>query len=235
MFANAILPEVLDFKNMNLTNITTFSMFSTGTTGPKTVNIDNVIYQGGKNMWSFIDSILNIKTLEHIDLSNCNMPMSVTYSGYSTGIGLNRLSNLKTFILPNLELTMKGNGVSFLPSSSNIEVVKIKSVKSDWYNSDYARFEYRTMFSNKTKLKEVYIESLDFPHTNSNLYNLFYGCTSLEKFDMTNVDTTENTRTDYMFYNCKAIENIDLSWMKTNNVTDMSYMFYGCSNLKTVN
>lgn len=50
MFASAILPEVLDFGTMNLTNITTPSMFSTATTGPKEVNIDNVIYQDGKNM-----------------------------------------------------------------------------------------------------------------------------------------------------------------------------------------
>ena len=106
-------PEILDFGTMNLSKITDFNLFNSNTKGAKIVNVDNVVYKDGANMWNFINSILTIRTLEHVDLTNCTMPMSATYSGYNAGVGQDRLPNLKTFILPNLELIMKGEGSVF--------------------------------------------------------------------------------------------------------------------------
>ena len=64
------------------------------------------------------------------------------------------------------------------------------------------------------------------------LFSDFNQCVSM---DLSRVNTSEMTRSDYMFSYCKGLTSLNLSGWNTANVTDMSFMFVGCSVLTTLN
>ena len=60
---------------------------------------------------------------------------------------------------------------------------------------------------------------------------LFSGLTSLNKIDLSGLNTSNVTSMREMFYNCPALWSIDLSPMDTSHVQDMSGMFRKCKGL----
>ena len=52
-------------------------------------------------------------------------------------------------------------------------------------------------------------------------------CSSLEKLDLSNFNTSNVTDMSSMFQNCSALKKLDLSCFNTNNVKEMKTMFYG--------
>lgn len=64
---------------------------------------------------------------------------------------------------------------------------------------------------------------------------MFYGCSSLEKIDLTGFNTSCVVNMSSMFYECSKLESLDLSAIDTKNVTNLVAMFYGCSALKEIN
>ena len=65
----------------------------------------------------------------------------------------------------------------------------------------------------------------------TNMYCMFYDCSSLTGLDLSGFKTDKVTNMGYMFYGCESLTNLDVSGFKTDNVTDMGYIFYGCSGL----
>ena len=63
---------------------------------------------------------------------------------------------------------------------------------------------------------------------------MFYGFTSCESIDLSNVDTSGMTNTAMMFKNCSLLTSIDLSGVDTSGVTDMQYMFDSCGSLTAI-
>ena len=64
----------------------------------------------------------------------------------------------------------------------------------------------------------------------------FYFCKKLTEFEgMSNLITDQVTDMYSMFYNCSTLTSLDVSKFNTANVTDMSCMFYDCSALKSLN
>ena len=68
----------------------------------------------------------------------------------------------------------------------------------------------------------------------TDMWSMFFRCSSLEKLDLNNFDTTNVMIMKYMFCECRSLTELDLKNFNTTKVTDMEFMFYGCSNLKNL-
>ncbi len=85
--------------------------------------------------------------------------------------------------------------------------------------------------------KECYdlktIEGIEHLNTENatNVYAMFYGCTSLKEIDLSNHDMRNVTDMNFMFYGCNNLTKVNLANLKTQNVKSMLGMFYECSSL----
>ena len=77
------------------------------------------------------------------------------------------------------------------------------------------------------------IEGLDNLNTSkvTNMSNMFSGCMSLTKLDVSKFDTYYVTNMSDMFNECRGLTNLDVNNFNTGNVTNMSNMFYNCRGL----
>ena len=65
--------------------------------------------------------------------------------------------------------------------------------------------------------------------------NWFYGFKNLSSITgISNLKTDNVTDMWGMFYNCSSLTNLDVTGFNTENVTSMGWMFYDCSNLNTI-
>lgn len=174
------------------------------------VNVDNVTVKGGG--WNLLSCLMSAQ-MEKIDFSKNNIAAS--YSRQITGTGWNidvfpGLTNLREFKAPNLTLNL-GNPSDGFFKDSPLEVLYLGYCNSNYYYYESSNWKYSSLFSGKTKLKDAYLGGVAFKNASTNLASLFSGCTSLEKWDLNNMDTTLNPSIYAMFQNCKALTNIDLS------------------------
>ncbi len=83
------------------------------------------------------------------------------------------------------------------------------------------------------------LKSIDFTFVNTsnvtNMYNMFYGCSSLTNLNLSNFDTANVTNMKAMFSGCRLLQELNLNSFNTVNVTDMSNMFYYCLVLTNLN
>ncbi|MBR4215810.1 MAG: BspA family leucine-rich repeat surface protein [Bacteroidales bacterium] len=77
------------------------------------------------------------------------------------------------------------------------------------------------------------IDGIQYLNTENvtNMWGMFYGCSSLTTLDLSKFKTEKVTFMYSMFKYCDNLTNLDLGNFNTNNVTDMSYMFNDCSSL----
>ena len=59
---------------------------------------------------------------------------------------------------------------------------------------------------------------------------MFVGCSSLKKLNLTNFNTNNVTDMSGMFALCSSLKELNLNNFNTNKVTDMRYMFGRCLN-----
>ena len=82
------------------------------------------------------------------------------------------------------------------------------------------------------------LTSLDVTHFNTanvtDMRYMFYYCSSLTSLDVTHFNTAKVTNMRYMFYNCKALTSLDVTKFNTAKVTNMSYMFSNCKALTSL-
>ena len=64
-----------------------------------------------------------------------------------------------------------------------------------------------------------------------NMYGMFESCENLIHLDLSNFDTSKVINMNGMFYHCKYLTQLDLSSFNTSNVTDMGSMFCLCQTL----
>ena len=69
----------------------------------------------------------------------------------------------------------------------------------------------------------------------TNMYQMFYNCSSLTSLDLSSFNTSNVKSMNSMFYGCSSLTSLDLSSFNTSNVTNMVQMFYGCSSLTSLN
>ena len=90
------------------------------------------------------------------------------------------------------------------------------------------------MFYNCSSLTSLDLKNFDTSKV-KNMYNMFNGCSSLTILDLSNFNTSNVTSMSNMFSGCKALTSLDLSNFNTSSVTNMSAMFYTCINLNNLN
>ncbi|MBR0491233.1 MAG: BspA family leucine-rich repeat surface protein [Clostridia bacterium] len=69
----------------------------------------------------------------------------------------------------------------------------------------------------------------------SSMHAMFYGCTNLEKLNLSSFDTKNVNSMSHMFNGCNSLADLDLSGFDTRNTTAMNDMFSGCTKLTNLN
>ena len=92
----------------------------------------------------------------------------------------------------------------------------------------------RYMFYGCSSLEKLYINNLDTSNV-INMSYMFCNCSSLKELDLSNFKTNNATYMIGMFSECTLLENLDLKNFNTSKVTEMSGMFSECSSLKELN
>ena len=77
------------------------------------------------------------------------------------------------------------------------------------------------------------IESLKTDNV-TNMYGMFYGCSSLTSLNVSGFKTDNVTNMYDMFGDCHGLKSLDVSGFNTDNVTDMACMFENCSGLTSL-
>ena len=86
------------------------------------------------------------------------------------------------------------------------------------------------MFYNCSSLTSLDLKNFDTSKVQS-MYNMFNGCSSLTSLDLSSFNTSNVTTMTYMFNGCSSLTSLDISSFNTSSVTNMSNMFNGCSKL----
>ena len=69
----------------------------------------------------------------------------------------------------------------------------------------------------------------------TNMYAMFYNCSSLTSLNLSNFNTSNVTDMSWMFMDCSNLTSLNVSGFNTAKVTNMSNMFNGCSGLTSLN
>ena len=82
------------------------------------------------------------------------------------------------------------------------------------------------------------LTSLDVSHFNTqkveNMKDMFSACSDLKSLNVSHFDTQNVKDMSSMFYNCSSLTSLDVSNFNTQNVTNMEYMFSLCKGLKSL-
>ena len=114
--------------------------------------------------------------------------------------------------------------------SNLLELETIKGL--EYLNTEKVTDMYRMFYKCSS------LTSLDVTHFNTanvtDMRFMFYYCSSLTSLDVTHFNTAKVTNMRYMFYNCKALTSLDVTHFNTANVTNISNMFSYCSALTSL-
>ena len=82
------------------------------------------------------------------------------------------------------------------------------------------------------------LTSLDVSHFNTqkveDMSDMFSACSDLKSLNVSHFDTQNVTNMSSMFYNCRSLTSLDVSKFDTQRVTNMSYMFSWCKGLNSL-
>ena len=115
-----------------------------------------------------------------------------------------------------------------LGNGTIVHIVFDKSFSTFTPTSLYCFFEDLKKLETITGLEYLNTEKV------TDMYSMFYNCSSLTSLDVTHFNTAKVTNMRYMFYNCKALTSLDVTNFNTVNVTNMSSMFASCMALTTI-
>lgn len=101
--------------------------------------------------------------------------------------------------------------------------------------STYTPTSLYGFFKNLKKLETI--TGLEYLNTEkvTDMYSMFYNCSSLTSLDVTHFNTANVTDMRYMFYYCSSLTSLDVTHFNTAKVTNMNRMFSNCSSLTSLN
>ena len=126
--------------------------------------------------------------------------------------------------------------------TSNVETInelftkcsKLKEIKGFENLNTHKVKNMDAIFGGCWSLEKINLTKLDTSNC-ENLCQSFNHCEKLKDFDFTkNLDTKKVKTMEGMFEGCKSAEIIDISNFDTSNVTKMSFLFNGCESLKEI-
>ena len=116
----------------------------------------------------------------------------------------------------------------------------LADAEPDYYRSSIQKVEFvdsispqkpRYWFFDCSNLEEVlHSENLDLSRA-TEINDMFYGCKSLRKLDVSSWDTSNISECHAVFDECESLTELDVSGWDTSNMTNMSGLFFGCKNL----
>ena len=100
--------------------------------------------------------------------------------------------------------------------------------------STYTPTSLFRFFKDLTKLETI--TGLEYLNTAkvTDMYSMFYNCSSLTSLDVTHFNTANVTDMSEMFFMCSSLTSLDVTHFNTAKVTDMYSMFYNCSSLTSL-
>ena len=100
--------------------------------------------------------------------------------------------------------------------------------------STYTPTTLYRFFKDLTKLETI--TGLEYLNTEkvTDMYSMFYNCSSLTSLDVTHFNTANVTDMSYMFFYCSSLTLLDVTHFNTAKVKDMTCMFRGCSSLTSL-
>ena len=113
----------------------------------------------------------------------------------------------------------------------NVTIVHIVFDKSF---STYTPTSLNGFFGSQTTLETI--TGLEYLNTEkvTDMYRMFYKCSSLTSLDVTHFNTAKVTDMNRMFAYCSSLTSLDVTHFNTAKVTDMSYMFCRCLSLTSL-
>jgi surface protein len=195
------------------------------TTGPSYLNIYTIQIPKGRSTQATV--------FDNDDVKNENN--YAPYIDWGVGTPITDNTGNKTFIYNYNNSTSNSDLVTKIRTTCQLQVgsgyfpgdyVKdIVSIRTDYLNGE-------GLFSNFVGIKSIrepVLERLDVSKFNSTK-NMFRGCRSLVKLNLSSFDTRNVIDMAGMFYGCTNLSILEgLDYWKTDNVIDMNNMFYMCS------
>ena len=99
---------------------------------------------------------------------------------------------------------------------------KVKATNANWIYTFY-----------RSTLKQANLEGLDTSNV-TDMYEMFWGTSSLTSLDVSNWNTSKVTNMNFMFSGASSLASLDVSNWDTSNVTDMRWMFSDASSLTLI-
>ena len=118
--------------------------------------------------------------------------------------------------------------------NNNLGNGTIKHIVFDKSFSTYTPTSLFRFFKDLTKLETI--TGLEYLNTAkvTDMYSMFYNCSSLTSLDVTHFNTANVTDMSEMFFMCSSLTSLDVTHFNTAKVTDMHSMFYSCSSLTSL-
>ena len=118
--------------------------------------------------------------------------------------------------------------------NNNLGNGTIKHIVFDESFSTYTPTSLDEFFSNLLTLETI--KGLEYLNTEkvTDMYRMFYKCSSLTSLDVTHFNTANVTNMSTMFYNCSKLTSLDVTHFNTAKVTNMYSMFRNCLALTTI-
>ena len=221
MFSN-IKESELEIHNLNTSNVTNMSgMFYNNNNMKKLTFFNGVDTSKVTDMSCLFYGCSSLENFDFTQSDTSNVKsMSLLFVGCSA-----ELINSIDFSELN---TSNVTDMSFMFCNINESELEIHNLDT----SNVTNMSYMFL-DNKNMKKLTFFNGVDTSKV-TDMSSLFYGCSSLENFDLTQFDTSKVTSMNGLFYGCSSLKNIDLSSFDTSEVTDMGQMFSNCTSLKTI-
>ena len=111
------------------------------------------------------------------------------------------------------------------------------TIKHIVFDKSFSTYTPTTLYGFFEDLKKLEtITGLEYLNTEkvTDMYSMFYNCSSLTSLDVTHFNTANVTDMNRMFSNCSSLTSLNLTKFNTAEVTDMRQMFNECSTLTTI-
>ena len=192
--------------------------------------------------------------------SNSSDPTDITNNGSddanAVSEGSDKQNNKKPSKLQGKAVTLDNNGYINYSYNADTKTLNFYDTnvpqilgahlftKLDVYKNDANKIVFnnkiklygqaRNLFENWSNVTEIKgLNNVDTTDI-TDMFKMFYNCTSLKSLELSNFDTSNVTNMQYMFSNCNSLTSLDLSNFNTSNVTDMMSMFDNCTSLKSL-
>ena len=144
----------------------------------------------------------------------------------------NKMNSIDTVTSWDISTDSNGNCIAYLvpnaEDSGSTYTLYIQGNDLIYISSGYC------LFSNFSNLNTI--EGMEYVDTSqmTNMFMMFYGCSSLTNLELSNFDTSQVAQMELAFSGCSNLVSLSLEHFDTSNVSNMISMFSGCSSITSL-